>query len=78
MAWEAVEAGRWLDHTWNGVVLFEKPPLLFWSLQLSGLLFGWSDLAMRLPGLLAAVVAANACACSSMTHPFSHLALLLF
>lgn len=57
MARESLAAGRWLDHTWLGAVLFEKPPLLLWSLQLSGALFGFSDFAMRLPGVLAGVVA---------------------
>jgi 4-amino-4-deoxy-L-arabinose transferase-like glycosyltransferase len=57
MARESLAAGRWLDHTWLSAVLFEKPPLLLWSLQLSGAVFGFSDFAMRLPGVLAGVVA---------------------
>ena len=56
MAWEMADAGRWLDATWQGVVLFEKPPLLFWLLRLSGGLLGWSDGAMRLPGVVAGIL----------------------
>ncbi len=56
MAREMAAEGRWLDATWMGVVLFEKPPLLFWLLRVSGEVFGWTDGSMRLPGALAGVV----------------------
>lgn len=53
MAREMVTSGDWLQPTWMGEVVFEKPPLLLWLLSLSGALFGWSEWAMRLPGVLA-------------------------
>ena len=56
MARESLESGHLLEHTWMGVVLFEKPPLLLWLLQLSGAVFGFSDSAMRIPAALGAMV----------------------
>ena len=49
---EYVENGSLVDHSWMGVTLFEKPPLLLWLLQFSGWLAGFSDAAMRLPSAL--------------------------
>lgn len=56
MARESLESGQFLEHSWMGVTLFEKPPLLFWLLQLSGSLFGFADAAMRLPAAIGATV----------------------
>jgi 4-amino-4-deoxy-L-arabinose transferase-like glycosyltransferase len=56
MARESFESGRFMDHSWMGVTLFEKPPLLLWLLQLSGATFGFSDAAMRLPAALGAAL----------------------
>lgn len=53
MAREMVAGGDWLRTPWMGTSLFEKPPLLFWLLGLSGSTLGWTPLAMRLPGALA-------------------------
>ncbi len=39
----------------NGVLYFEKPPLLYWSVALSFRLFGENELAARVPGKLASV-----------------------
>lgn len=54
---EMARAGHWLLPTWLGEPLFDKPPLLFWLLRLSGGLLGWGEAAMRLPGVFGAVVA---------------------
>lgn len=56
MAREMVRDGAWLQPPWLGVPLFEKPPLLYWLLGLSGTVFGWSTFAMRLPGVLVTLV----------------------
>ncbi|MEC8025409.1 MAG: glycosyltransferase family 39 protein [Myxococcota bacterium] len=42
-------SGDWVDNRWSGTVLFEKPPLLIWSMALSGGIGGWSEAALRLP-----------------------------
>lgn len=52
MARDATRTGDWLDFSWQGTVLHEKPPMLFWLVGLSGRLLGFSDLAVRLPGAL--------------------------
>lgn len=57
MAREMAESGRWAETPWLGTVVFEKPPLLLWLLRLSGETFGWTTLAMRLPGYLAGLLA---------------------
>jgi hypothetical protein len=56
MARESFDSGRLIDHSWMGVTLFEKPPLLLWLLQLSGAIFGYSDAAMRLPAAIGAAL----------------------
>ena len=56
MAREMVNSGAWLEPTWLGAPIFDKPPLLFWLLGLSGSIFGFHELALRLPGALAALV----------------------
>jgi len=53
---EAVESGRWLDVTWQGRPLFEKGPVLFWALEGTMGLLGPSDLAARVPGVLAGLL----------------------
>jgi len=53
MAREMVAGGDWLRTPWMGTPLFEKPPLLFWLLGVSGSILGWTPFAMRLPGALA-------------------------
>ena len=54
MAWEMAQSGQWLRASWLGVEVFEKPPLLLWMLRVSGGLFGWSEFALRLPGVIGA------------------------
>jgi 4-amino-4-deoxy-L-arabinose transferase-like glycosyltransferase len=57
MARESLIAGRYMSFSWLDVVIFEKPPLLFWLLQCCGGLLGWTELAMRLPGVIASAIA---------------------
>ena len=52
MAREMVTSGDWLQPTWMGEIVFEKPPLLLWLLSLCGAIFGWGEWSMRLPGAL--------------------------
>lgn len=49
-------AGEWVTATWLGTPVFEKPPLLFWLLRIFGPLLDWSDAALRLPGVIAALL----------------------
>lgn len=56
MAREMAARGDWLEMHWMGALVFEKPPLLFWCLRLSGALFGFDTFAMRLPSVLAGVI----------------------
>lgn len=49
--------GDWLEMRWMDAVVFEKPPLLFWCLRVTGALFGFDTFAMRLPSVLAGIVA---------------------
>ena len=56
MAREMVSSGSWLEPTWLGAPIFDKPPLLFWMLGLFGWLLGFGELALRLPGALGALV----------------------
>ncbi len=50
--------GGWLTPVFMGRYGLYKPPLLMWAAAASVKLFGWSALALRLPSLLAAAVAA--------------------
>lgn len=63
MAREMVAGGDFIDNHWLGVVHFEKPPLLIWSLALAGRWLGWSEGALRLPVTLFAVGALIAFFC---------------
>lgn len=47
MAREMVQSGDFVDNRWLGVVHFEKPPLLLWSLAGAGRFLGWSEAALR-------------------------------
>ena len=57
MAREMVTSGAWLEPTWLGVPIFDKPPLLFWMLGLLGSVFGFGEFVLRLPGAIGALVA---------------------
>jgi 4-amino-4-deoxy-L-arabinose transferase-like glycosyltransferase len=50
-----LESGDWVTARLNGVVYFEKPPLRFWPIAISYLIFGVHDWAARLPWALAAI-----------------------
>ncbi len=50
--------GGWLTPVFMGRYGLYKPPLLMWAAAASVKLFGWSALALRLPSLLAAALAA--------------------
>jgi 4-amino-4-deoxy-L-arabinose transferase-like glycosyltransferase len=56
MAREMLETGDFVDNRWLGVVHFEKPPLLLWSLALSARCFGFGEAALRLPSVLFAIL----------------------
>jgi 4-amino-4-deoxy-L-arabinose transferase-like glycosyltransferase len=47
MAREMVQSGDYVDNRWLGVVHFEKPPLLLWSLAAAGAAFGFGEAALR-------------------------------
>ena len=53
LAREMLERGDWLTPHLNYTKYFEKPPLVYWATALSFAAFGQSDLAARLPSLLA-------------------------
>jgi 4-amino-4-deoxy-L-arabinose transferase-like glycosyltransferase len=55
MAREMLQSGDLVDEHWLGVVQFEKPPLLLWSLAAAGGVFGFGEGALRLPVTLFAV-----------------------
>ena len=52
VAREMVESGDWLSPHLDYVVFLNKPPLLYWLIASSYTLFGVSELAARIPGVL--------------------------
>ncbi len=56
IALRMAQSGDWLTPRLNGIRYFEKPPLFFWLAGLSIRLFGPSELAVRLPSVLAALL----------------------
>jgi 4-amino-4-deoxy-L-arabinose transferase-like glycosyltransferase len=50
---EALRDGRLFHPTWQGALIFEKGPLVIWTLTISQWLFGQTMFAVRLPGVLA-------------------------
>ena len=52
MAKEMASSGNWLDLTFQGTVIHQRPPLAIWSLAASGSVFGFTTFALRLPGIL--------------------------
>jgi 4-amino-4-deoxy-L-arabinose transferase-like glycosyltransferase len=52
---EMLASGDFVTPRLNGVLYFEKPPLYYWSVAASMALLGPTELAVRLPGKLAAV-----------------------
>jgi 4-amino-4-deoxy-L-arabinose transferase-like glycosyltransferase len=52
---EMARSGRFYTVTWNGEVTTQHPPLQFWLLGRSFVLFGENDFAARLPSVLMAL-----------------------
>ncbi len=52
---EMLATGDFLTPRLNGVLYFEKPPLYYWSVAASLAILGPTEMAVRLPGKLAAV-----------------------
>ncbi len=57
-AWEMLQSGDWVVPQANGIHFFEKPPLLYYVMDGSFLLFGHGSFAARLPSLLFTVMTA--------------------
>lgn len=55
IAGEMARRGEFFDLTYQGIPYFNKPPLFFWLLNVSTSLWGDHEIALRLPGSLAAV-----------------------
>jgi 4-amino-4-deoxy-L-arabinose transferase-like glycosyltransferase len=55
VAHEALSTHRILDLTWNGAPYVKKPPLLFWMVTASFRLLGESEVAARIPSVIAGV-----------------------
>ncbi|RMH52308.1 MAG: glycosyltransferase family 39 protein [Zetaproteobacteria bacterium] len=51
-AWEMLHGGDWLVPQANGIPFFEKPPLFYYLMDASFVLFGTDAFAARLPSLL--------------------------
>jgi 4-amino-4-deoxy-L-arabinose transferase-like glycosyltransferase len=56
IAREMVESGDWVTPRLNYVLYFEKPPLVYWSSALAFRQLGQSELAARLPSVVAALL----------------------
>ncbi|MGC3973391.1 MAG: glycosyltransferase family 39 protein [Nitrospira sp.] len=55
IAGEMARRGEFFDLTYQGIPYFNKPPLFFWLLNFSTSIWGDHEIALRLPGSLAAV-----------------------
>ena len=55
IAGEMARRGQFFDLTYQGIPYFNKPPLFFWLLNVSTSIWGDHEIALRLPGSLAAV-----------------------
>ncbi len=55
VAWEMRQSGNWIVPHLNGALYAQKPPLLFWLIDLEWALFGVSETGARLVGPLAGV-----------------------
>jgi 4-amino-4-deoxy-L-arabinose transferase-like glycosyltransferase len=53
IAREMIDSGEWVTPRLNHVKYFEKPPLVYWATALAIVTFGPSELAVRMPTLLA-------------------------
>ena len=55
IAGEMKRHGEFFDLTYQGLPYFNKPPFFFWLLSLSTSIWGDNEVALRVPGSLAAV-----------------------
>ena len=55
IAGEMKRRGEFFDLTYQGLPYFNKPPFFFWLLSLSTSIWGDNEVALRVPGSLAAV-----------------------
>ena len=55
IAGEMKRRGEFFDLTYQGIPYFNKPPFFFWLLGLSTSIWGDNEVALRIPGSLAAV-----------------------
>lgn len=55
IARQMLQSGDWVTARLNGVVYLEKPPLKYWTIAVSYMVFGVHDWAARLPVALSAV-----------------------
>ncbi len=55
VAREMVESGDWIQPRFNHARFYEKPPLTYWFVGTAYRLFGFNELASRLPSALAYV-----------------------
>lgn len=60
VAWEMLVSGDWLVPHKNGAIYTDKPPLLFWIINLVWMVFGVSETAARLVGPAFAVASLGA------------------
>ena len=56
IALNMLRSGDWVTPRLNGIVDFEKPPMLYWMIALSYSVFGVADWAARLPVAISAVL----------------------
>jgi hypothetical protein len=54
-AHEMVESGSWLVPTNDGIPRLQKPPVVYWLIKISMLVFGKNEFAARLPNALASL-----------------------
>src|SRR5271167_224815 len=50
-----LQTGDWVTPRLDGVVDFEKPPLIYWAISVSYRIFGVHDWAARIPAALSAI-----------------------
>ncbi len=54
---EMLESGDWINLSYNYEPRYNKPPFLYWLMAASASVFGLSEWALRLPGVLAGLLA---------------------
>ena len=56
IARDMLESGDWVTARLDGVAYLEKPPLKYWMIAVSYMIFGVHDWAARIPIALAAIL----------------------